>query len=106
VTLFRQPEAEIQAARAAWASGARGAYLETVLAADAFGDRDYARAAEHYAEADRLDGPAKEPAAEWVLALALAGRNDEARRVFARAAPKRDPVEASDWAWLKERISH
>ncbi len=76
MTLLGQTEPDLRAARDARASGAQGALIEIALAADALGDRDYPRAAEHYAEAHRLDAGSKEFGPYWILSLSLAGRNE------------------------------
>ncbi len=105
LSLLRQNEPDLRAARDASASGEHAVQIATALATDALGDRDYSRAAERYGEAHRLGGRSSEFSAYWVLALSLAGRNEEARQVFDRFSPSDAFEEASDWAWLKQRVS-
>jgi spermidine synthase len=69
----------------ALAQGRRGAGLENQRGAAALAERDYLRAAEHFAEAQRRGGRRRDLLHYRIYALCMAGHLDEAARLIQRS---------------------
>jgi predicted membrane-bound spermidine synthase len=94
---------EIEAARRAAQRGVSDPFVDELLAIDALGERDYGRAAERFASAERGEHADKLRPLR-VLALGLAGRTSEAQQAIAEAPVSPDPAERPAWEWLARRF--
>jgi hypothetical protein len=100
-------DAEVDAARKAWAEGVRDGWLEEALGAAALAERDYARAEAHLARAQPQSRHAG-PILRWrVLALLLAGQRAQAVALLPSApgVPDDSPDAAAEWAWLAQTFN-
>lgn len=102
LSAFLTSDAEISAARKAASRGVNDPFLDELLAFDALGERDYVRAADFFLRAERGDHAAELQPLR-VLALGLAGRLGEARRVIAGALQS-SPSDPLAWTWLARRF--